>query len=225
MQGGNTGRRAAEEEQAQESNDLGRAATLERDTASNVEQGLEVEHAEGGDGRQRSDPVNASNGEEAREPVNGRQRGNTAPSGDGPHGGRMGNQLHIVAAVEEQGSVGQESIAGKPVRSRWKRGEPHGREQGATNLHGRRGENRRSGEKPQGRNEVGAWQQRPEGEAVATPTSREWTPRSSTTEGRIFGKPQERNSGVVDIGTLGPKGVGREARKVKRVDLIRYLRV
>jgi hypothetical protein len=33
----------------------------------------------------------------------------------------------------------------------------------------------------------------------------------------IFGKPQERNSGVVDIGTLGPESVGKEARKVKRV--------
>lgn len=106
MQGGNTGRRAAEEEQAQESNGLGGAATLQRDTASNVEQGLEVELAEGGDGRQRSDLVNVSNGGKAREPVNGRQRGNTRPSGDGPHGGKMGNQLHIVAAVEEQGSGG-----------------------------------------------------------------------------------------------------------------------
>jgi hypothetical protein len=35
--------------------------------------------------------------------------------------------------------------------------------------------------------------------------------------GEIFGKPQERNSGVVDIGTLGPQSVGIEARKVKRV--------
>jgi hypothetical protein len=38
--------------------------------------------------------------------------------------------------------------------------------------------------------------------------------------GEIFGKPQERNSGVFDIGTPGPERVGKEARKVKRVDSI-----
>lgn len=62
------------------------------------------------------------------------------------------------------------------------------------------------------------------GEPLATPPSREWTPRASTTEGRIFGKPQERNSDVSSIGTLGPEGVGIEARKVKRVDRISCLR-
>jgi len=136
----------------------------------------------------------------------------------------MGNQLHIVAAVEEQGSEGRNGIAGKPVRSRRKRGEPHGREQGATNLHGRRGASRRGGEKPRGRNEVGAWQRRPEGAAVATPTCRELTPRSGTTEGDLWKTPREefrRES----VGTLGPKGVGKEARKVKRVVSISYLRI
>lgn len=123
--------------------------------------------------------------------MNGRQRGNTAPSGDGPHGGRMGNQLHIVAAVEEQGSGGQESIAGKPVRSRWKRGEPHGREQGATNLHGRRGASRRGGEKPRGRNAVDAWQRRPDGGAVATSRNRELTLRTRATEGHLWKTPRE----------------------------------
>jgi hypothetical protein len=82
------------------------AATSQRDTASNAEQGLEVELAGGEDGRQRSTSANAGNGGKAREPVNGRWRGDTVPSGDGPHGGKMGNQLHIVAAVEEKGSVG-----------------------------------------------------------------------------------------------------------------------
>jgi hypothetical protein len=38
--------------------------------------------------------------------------------------------------------------------------------------------------------------------------------------GAVFGKPQERNSGVYDIGTLGPECVGKEARKVTRVDSI-----
>lgn len=34
----------------------------------------------------------------------------------------------------------------------------------------------------------------------------------------VFGKPQERNSDVIDIGTLGPERVGKKACKVKRVD-------
>jgi len=38
--------------------------------------------------------------------------------------------------------------------------------------------------------------------------------------GAVFGKPQERNSGVIDVGTLGPESVGKEARKVKRVESI-----
>jgi hypothetical protein len=101
-----------------------------------------------------------------------------------------GNRLFIYAAVGEQSSVGRESIAGKPVRCRRKRDEPHGREQGATNLHGRGGASRRGGEKPRGRNEVGAWQQRPEGKPVATPTNREWTPRSRATEGRSLENPK-----------------------------------
>lgn len=153
--------------------------------------------------------------------MNGRRRGDTRPSGDGPHDGEVGNHLHIVAAVEEQSSVGRNGIAGTPVRSRLKRGEPHGRQQGATNLHGRGGASRRGGEKPRGRNEVDAWQRRPEGEPVVTPRSRELTPRARTTEG-IFGKPQERNSDARHIGTLGPQSVGKEARKVKRVDSIGF---
>jgi hypothetical protein len=155
-----------------------------------VEQGLEVGRAGGGEGRQRREPVNASNGGKAREPVNARRRGNTMLSGDGPHDGKMGNQLHIVAAVEEQGSEGRNGIAGRPVRSRRKRGEPHGREQGATNLHGRSGASRRGGEKPRGRNMVGAWQRRPEGEPMATSTNREWTRRTSATEGRSLENPK-----------------------------------
>jgi len=43
--------------------------------------------------------------------------------------------------------------------------------------------------------------------------------------GAVFGKPQERNSGVIDIGTLGPECVGKEARKVTRVDSIGHQRV
>jgi hypothetical protein len=53
-----------------------------------VEQGLEVERAGGGGDRRRSALTNAGNGGKAREPVNRRQRGNTRPSGDGPHGGK-----------------------------------------------------------------------------------------------------------------------------------------
>lgn len=47
-------------------------------------------------------------------------------------------------------------------RSRWKRDGPHGRQAGATSHHGRRGENRRGGVKPRGRNETGAWHRRSE---------------------------------------------------------------
>jgi hypothetical protein len=40
--------------------------------------------------------------------------------------------------------------------------------------------------------------------------------------GAVFGKPQERNSGVHSIGTLVPESVGKEARKVTRVVSIGY---
>lgn len=188
--GGNTRWSAAGEEQAQESMGLVVAATRRWDTASNVEQGLEVELVGVvvlGNEQCRQTRVTARG---QGKPVNGRQRGNTRPNSDGPHGGKMGNQLRIVAAGEEEGSGGRERIAGKLVRSKRKRGEPHGREQGATNLHGRGGASRRGGEKPRGRNEVGAWQRRPEGEPVATPTSWELTPRSSATEGRSLENPK-----------------------------------
>jgi hypothetical protein len=33
----------------------------------------------------------------------------------------------VAAVTEEEGSEGQERVAGKPVRNRWKRGEPQGR--------------------------------------------------------------------------------------------------
>lgn len=123
--------------------------------------------------------------------MNGRQRGDTRPSGDGPNGDTTGNQRGDVAVRGEQGSGGQERIAGTPVRSRQKRGEPHGREQGATNLHGRRGANRRCGEKPRGRNAVAAWQRWPDGGAVATSRNPEWTLRSRATEGRLWKTPRE----------------------------------
>jgi hypothetical protein len=51
----------------------------------------------------------------------------------------------------------------------WKPGEPHGRLQGATDLHCARGANRRSREKRQGRNRTRAWHARAEG----APRSRE----------------------------------------------------
>lgn len=50
---------------------------------------------------------------------------------------------------------------GGRFRSRLKRGEPHGREPGATPRHGREGANRRGGEKPRGRNAGRVWLTRP----------------------------------------------------------------
>jgi len=54
---------------------------------------------------------------------------------------------------------------------------------------GSRGENRRSREERQGRNEHGDWQPRAEG----WETIREWTRDSDAGGEEIFGKPQERS--------------------------------
>lgn len=65
-------------------------------------------------------------------------------------------EVRFVAAVGEQDSEGQERITRKRLRKPLKRGEPHGREPGATNRHDEGGASRRSGGKPQGRNVIGA---------------------------------------------------------------------
>jgi len=78
----------------------------------------------------------------------------------------------------------------------WKPGEPHGRLQGATDLHCARGANRRSREKRQGRNRTRAWHARAEGaRKVVTPARRRGPsgPRQRDGEGATdSGPPQAR---------------------------------
>jgi hypothetical protein len=99
------------------------------------------------------------------------------------------------AAGREQGSGGRERVAGMPVRSRRKRDEPQGRQQGATNLRDRGGANRRGGAKPRGRNMVGGGTpaRRQSGGDAARPGV---DSPVDVGGGAIFGQPQERISGV-----------------------------
>jgi hypothetical protein len=48
-------------------------------------------------------------------------------------------------------------------------------------------------------------------------SGREWTLRWMSTEGRIFGQPQERNPAMRVVGSQGPEGVGKDGTKVRRV--------
>jgi hypothetical protein len=73
-----------------------------------------------------------------------------------------------------------------------KRDEPHGRLQGATNLHGSAWSNRRSREERQGRNELGRWQPQVEG-AHGDACTRSCYAETISTEGHI-GQPHGRSS-------------------------------
>ena len=77
------------------------------------------------------------------------------------------------------------------LASRWKRGEPHGRQPGAIPRHARGGVSRRGGAKPRGRNMARSWLDPARRERQR---SREWTPRASTAEGRSLDNPMRGSS-------------------------------
>jgi hypothetical protein len=102
------------------------------------------------------------------------------------------------------------------IAARWcglllpKRAEPHDRVQGATDLQGSRGGNRRSREERQGRNEheVG----------ILGPTGGRppWSGRAVLSRWRgVFGKPQERSSRLTarEDGIFGCRSLGADQRR------------
>ena len=95
--------------------------------------------------------------------------------------------------VESKASEGRTAPRGMRFRNRKKRGEPHGRQLGATNQHGRGGVSRQGGAKPRRRNAGASWLDEPR---RLRKRNREWTPRTQHDGGAIFGQPQERQSGV-----------------------------
>jgi hypothetical protein len=102
--------------------------------------------------------------------VGGRYRGRHGPEGSAA----LALRTRKGSAAQPDGSVHctAASAATQTQRCRrdcWKPGEPHGRLQGATDLHCARGASRRSREKRQGRNRIRAWHARTEG----APRSRE----------------------------------------------------
>lgn len=156
--------------------------------------------------------VRPLNGAEARFWVKRRCGGNTASASDRSR--TVSNSFMTGASSAEQGSEGQNGVAGTTPRKGLKRGEPHGRQSGATSRHDRAGANRRGGEKPRGRNMVGVGRRRPEGR-----------PREGSTGSGLrdcvrrrgdLRQPQERQPGVPTPGGKSRTASGKTAPKVKR---------
>jgi len=152
------------------------------------------------------------NGEGARLRVKRRWRGNTSSAPD--RDPRVLDLSSARAASGEQGSGGQNGVAGTTPRKGLKRGEPHGRQSGATSRHGRGGVIRRGGEKPRGRNMAGVGRRRPDGE------SREGSSGSGLRARKRrrgdLRQPQERQSGVPTPGGKSRTASGKTAPKVMR---------
>jgi hypothetical protein len=127
------------------------------------------------------------------------------------HGGGL-VPLRSLSAGEKLRRAGN-TLWGGPFRDGKKHSEPHDRQQGETDLHGRRGTTRRGGEKPRGRHAGGTGCLAPKG-AVETRSPGVGLPDSVRWRGDLW-KPQERQSGR----QAGPQGSGRDGRvgvKVRR---------
>jgi len=116
----------------------------------------------------------------------------------------------------------ESSAVGRPVRDGKKHDEPQDRQQGETDLHGRRGTNRRGGAKPRGRHAGETGRLSPNGAAV-TRLRGDGLSGFVRWRGDLW-KPQERQSGR----QVGPHGSGRDGKvgvKVRRGARARQKRV
>jgi len=96
---------------------------------------------------------------------------------------------HFVAADGDKSSGGQKRATGKLARNQRKRGEPHGRQTGASLSRSRWSKPSRwckTTRAERGRR----WQRRPEGTEMATSPRREWTPWMTSAEGRSLDNPK-----------------------------------
>jgi hypothetical protein len=125
-----------------------------------------------------------SSAEKSPEVAGARRRAPTAPESSGVgqnseraraavtrYGGRRGESSEGCEARFRGGAGESATPRGEAEEQGPKRTEPHDRVQGATDLHGARGANRRSREERQGRNESGEWHLPTEGRATVW----EWT--------------------------------------------------
>jgi len=137
----------------------------------------------------------------------------------GPTEGRIRKlRLSSVAAVGERSSEGQERTTGKRTRTPRKRGEPHGRQPGATNRHDAGGENRRGGGKPRGRNTIGAGRSGPKvSERKREPTGSGLLHRVRRRGSLETPREEVRCAGIEP---QGPGRAGKEGTKVRREDSI-----
>jgi len=137
----------------------------------------------------------------------GEGRGGKARGDAGP---RKRSRTGSVAVGGGKTSKGRNALGGSPFRDGPKHSEPHDRQQGETDLHGRRGKTVEVV-----RNHAGGTR-----EGLAVHPRREQSRASDSSivndGGAIFGQPQERQSGR----KVGPHGSGRDGRvgvKVRRV--------
>jgi len=197
-------------------------ATAAHTTDPTMEQGLEAPAPGTGAGNrggcadeQSSAHGTARKGGEARHAVKGQASDGPVRDAGPPRRGR----LETACAARSLSAEGKLRRAGKArwetsFRDEGKQGEPQDRQQGETNLHGRRGSNRRGGAKPRGRHagRTGC----PPRRETRRRGSREADSPARYDGGAIFGQPQERMSGW----RAGPHGSGCDGTvgvKVKRV--------
>lgn len=173
-------------------------ATAVHTTDPTMEQGLEAP-APGTDAgnrggcadEQSSAHGTARKGEEARHAVKGQASDGPVRDAGPPRRGR----LETACAARSLSAEGKLRRAGEArwetsFRDEGKQGEPQDRQQGETNLHGRRGSNRRGGAKPRGRHAGRTGCPPPKGNA-ATRIPGSGLPGSERWRGDLWTTPRE----------------------------------
>jgi hypothetical protein len=133
---------------------------------------------------------------------------------------RTGRETPFVAVGGGKASKGRTASRGSSSQDEKKRGEPHDRQQGATNLHGRRGKtvevvrNHEDGTR-------GGWQPFSEGRRGNVVTGKRIL-RFGTMEGRSLDNPKRGCSAVVLLNGSDARRDGKAGVKVRRVRAIMF---